>query len=273
MFPVLFKLGAFEVRSYGLMLALSFIAGIFLAVHRAKKREINPNIVMDLSLVIIISSIVGARFMYVIFHLDEFKSRWLDTINPFQSSGEVGISGMTVIGGLIFATVASLFYLWVKKQPVLKIVDIMVPSIALGIFLTRIGCFLNGCCFGRPGESFTCLIFPSESPAGYTFPNQKIIPTQIYSSLYGLVILLILLLSEKRYHRYDGFTFHLFFMLYGFARFIIDFFRYYEDSMVLLQMGSVSISVNQGISLLFAFLFGGLLIYNKLKSISLGKKP
>ena len=75
---------------------------------------------MDLSLVIILCSIVGARLMYVVFHLDEFKGRWVDIINPFQSSGEVGISGMTVIGGLVFATLGSLTYLWVKKQPFLE---------------------------------------------------------------------------------------------------------------------------------------------------------
>ncbi len=261
MYQVLFKLGAFEVRSYGLMLALSFVFGIWLATQRAKKWKVDTGIVLDMSLIIIISSILGARLMYVLFHLDEFSGRWLDTINPFQSSGEVGISGMTVIGGLLFAIVFGMTFLWLKKQSVLKIVDIMAPSVAAGIFLTRIGCFLNGCCFGIPCSHNFGVVFPENSPAGFIFPDQTIIPAQLYSAVYGLVILVILLTFEKRFRKYDGFTFYLLFFLYGLARFGIDFFRYYETSMVLVKTDTVSFSVNQGVSLILTVFFGALLIY------------
>jgi len=266
MFPVLFNIGAFEIRSYGLMLALSFMLGIWLAVHRSKKWKVDSNIVLDLSLIIIICSIVGARLMYVVFHLNEFKGRWLDTINPVQSTGEIGISGMTVIGGLIFSVIFSLLFLKLKKQPVLKIVDIMAPSVALGIFLTRIGCFLNGCCFGDICEASHGIAFPINSPAGSLFPDQTLIPTQLYSALYGLIMFLVLLFAEKKYYNFNGFTFFLLFTLYGLSRFTIDFFRYYENSMVLVEVGSISISVNQGISLLFTFFFGSLFIYNIVRS-------
>ena len=266
MLPVLFKIGAFEIRSYGLMLALSFMLGIWFAVSRSKKRNIESSIVLDLSLIIIISSIVGARFMYVIFHLGEFKGRWLDTINPIQSTGEIGISGMTVIGGLLFSIIFSLIFLKIKKQPVLKIVDVMAPSVALGIFLTRIGCFLNGCCFGEICDPSHGMTFPTNSPAGSIFPDQSLIPTQLYSALYGLIMLLVLVFAEKKYHNFDGFTFFLLFTLYGLSRFTIDFFRYYEHSMVLVEIGSINISVNQGISLFFALFFGSLLIYNIIRS-------
>lgn len=265
MYQVLFKLGAFEVRSYGLMLALSFVFGIWLASYRAKKWKVDTGIVLDMSLIIIISSILGARLMYVLFHLDEFSGRWLDTINPFQSTGEVGISGMTMIGGLLFSVVFGLTFLWIKKQPVLKITDIMAPSVAVGIFLTRIGCFLNGCCFGKPCSNTFGVVFPGNSPAGFIFPDQAVIPAQLYSALYGLVILVLLLTLEKRYRKYDGFTFFLLFFLYGLSRFIIDFFRFYETSMVLAKTDVVSFSVNQGVSFILALFFGALIIYKNYK--------
>ena len=260
MHPVLFKIGAFELRNYGLMLALSFVLGVWFTAYRAKKQNIKTGIVFDLSLIIIVTSIVGARFMYVIFHIDEFRGRWLDTINPVQSSGEIGLSGMTVIGGFVLAVICSLLYLSLKKQPVLKIADLFAPSVALGIFITRIGCYLNGCCYGKTCAPALGVVFPSNSPAGVVFSQQPIIPTQLYSSLYGMLIFFILILAEKKFRRFDGFSFFLLFTLYGIARFIIDFFRYYEHSMVLINIGTVSFSVNQGISLLLATLFGGLFL-------------
>jgi len=253
----LFQIGPLEIHSYGLMLAISFLIGIYFSMYRAKKQGVDPNKIIDLSVVIVLSAIFGARFLYVIFHLEEFKGHWLDIINPFQSSGQIGIAGLTMLGGFIAAVGFGLLYLKIKKLPVLKIADIVVPAIGLGSFITRIGCFLNGCCYGVPTDAPWGMIFPPDSPAGYCFPDQAIHPAQLYSSLYGLIIFGLVLLLE-RYKKFDGFLLFIFFMLYGIARFIVDFFRYYEHSMVLLQLGEVAISVNQGISILMMLL--GLLL-------------
>lgn len=254
----LFQIGPLEIHSYGLMLAISFLIGIYFSMYRAKKHSIDPNKIIDLSVVIVISAIFGARLLYVIFHLDEFKGHWLDTINPFQSSGQVGIAGLTMLGGFIAAVSFGLLYLKIKKLPVLKIADIVVPAIGLGSFITRIGCFLNGCCFGKPTNASWGMVFPHDSPAGYCFPGQTIHPAQLYSSLYGLIIFGLVLLLE-RYKKFDGFLLYLFFILYGFSRFIVDFFRYYENSMIIVRLGNFSISVNQGISILM-ILLGGIFI-------------
>ncbi|HEC32564.1 MAG TPA: prolipoprotein diacylglyceryl transferase [Deltaproteobacteria bacterium] len=260
MHPVLFKIGWFEVHSYGLMLALSFLLGLLLVVRRAKAQKIPVNVVLDIATISVICGVIGSRFFYVIFHLDEFRGNWLDTINPIQSSGEIGIAGLTVIGGFLLALVTITFYLWRKNLPILKITDIFAPSVALGIFLTRIGCFLNGCCFGKPTDSPLGLVFPENSPAGFVFPNIRIHPTQLYSSFYGLVIFIVLLISEKKFKKFDGFTFFLLFILYGIARFTVDFFRYYENSMTL-RLGGIAISVNQGVCILLMVGFGALFIY------------
>lgn len=260
----LFGIGPLEIHSYGLMLAISFLVGIYFSMHRARKQNIDPNKIIDLSVVIVISAILGARFLYVIFHLEEFKGHWLDTINPFQSSGQIGIAGLTMLGGFIAAVVFSMLFLNVKKLPALKIADIVVPALGLGIFITRIGCFLNGCCFGVPTELPWGMVFPHDSPAGYFFPDQHIHPAQLYSSLYGLLIFGGILLFE-RIKKFDGFLLYLFFIFYGISRFTVDIFRYYEDSMILVQIKNFSLSVNQGISLLLIILGAGLIYYNYLK--------
>lgn len=261
----LFQIGPLEIHSYGLALAISFLLGIYLSMYRAKNRGVDPNNVVDLSVGIVISAILGARFLYVIFHLEEFRGHWLDTINPFQSSGQVGIAGLTMLGGFIAALLFSVIFMQLKKMPVLKISDIMVPALGLGIFITRIGCFLNGCCYGMPTEMPWGLVFPQESPAGYCFPGEAIHPAQLYSSFYGLVILGVTLFLE-RYKKFDGFLLFIFFILYGISRFTVDMFRYYENSMVLLKLGNMSISVNQGISLLLIVL-GVVLIFIKSKKL------
>lgn len=265
MHPVLFKLGALEIRAYGLMLALSFLLGIYLSVYRAKKQGVNPNHIMDLSVIIIISAIIGSRLLYVLFHLDEFRGRWLDTINPFQSDGQIGLAGLTVLGGVILSFISSYIFLKIRNLSFYKIADIMVPAIGLGIFLTRIGCYLNGCCFGLPCEGgHACVTFPMNSAAGSQFPGVPLIPAQLYSSAYGLIIFVSLLVAE-RWKKFDGFLLALFFILYGISRFVIDFYRYYEDSMVILQMGERGLSLNQGISLLFVLVGIILLIYGYIK--------
>jgi len=255
--PTLFKLGPIEIHSYGLMLAISFLIGILLASYRAKKQGLNPDKIMDLSIIIVISAILGSRFLYVIAHLDEFRGHWLDMINPFQSNGQIGLAGLTMLGGFIAALLFGILYLFIKKLPILKVCDILIPSVGLGIFITRIGCFLNGCCYGVPTDSPLGMVFPSECVAGYHFSGIPIHPTQLYSSLYGIVIFGLLLLFE-RHKKFDGYLLYWFLILYGVSRLTVDFFRYYEDSMVLFTIGNSPISLNQGIS--FLMIIAGVLL-------------
>lgn len=258
--PVLFNIGSFELRSYGLLLALSFILGIILSVKRAKKRGIDPNKIMDLAVIIIISSIVGSRILYVLFHLEEFRGHWIDTFNPFQSDGQIGIAGLTMLGGVILAIISSIVYLRVKKLPVLKLADTIIPVYFLGEALTRVGCYLNGCCFGVPCHlDYLCVVFPPDSAAGSMFQGIGIHPAQLYQSGYALLMFLLILLFEKL-SKYDGFLLYLFFIMYGVGRFIVDFFRYYESSMITITIGQQGISLNQIISLCMVLLGVVLLI-------------
>lgn len=253
MHPVLLKLGPIEIHAYGLMLAISFLIGIYWAMARAPKRGIEKNDILDLSIVVVICAILGSRLFYVVTHLDEFKGRWTDTFNPLQSSGELGISGLSMLGGVVLVLIALVVYCRVKQISIIRLCDTLAPTFALGIGLTRIGCFLNGCCFGKPCDMGWCMKFPLNSPAGSVLQNTAIHPTQLYASLYGFIILLIIVLADRK-KRQDGFLLSLFFMLYGISRFAIDFVRYYEASVQFHFLG-VAFTFNQAISLAL-FLLG-----------------
>lgn len=248
MHPILFRIGPLTLRSYGLMLALSFFLGIILAGRRFKRMGGDPNKIIDLAVVIIIASIIGSRFFYVIFHWDEFSGDLLGIINPFNNPEGIGIAGLSMDGGLVLAILSGLLFLKLTKQPVLSTLDAIAPSFALGIFLTRIGCFLNGCCFGEPCSGPLGVVFPEESLAGWVYPNTPIHPTQLYNSMGGLAMLGLILYLE-RYRRFPGFTVFLTLILYGLLRLIVDFFRYFEESAILFRLGNRHFTVNQGISL------------------------
>ena len=114
--------------------------------------------------------------------------------------------------------------------------DIVAPSIALGLAFTRVGCFLSGCCFGKPTTLPWGVTFPADCPAGAVssleaaargVDHLALHPTQLYASAYGLVIFVLVLAVERHLHR-RGATFGALLVLYGIARFTVDFFRYYE---------------------------------------------
>jgi len=249
MHPTLFHIGPVAVRTYGFLLTLAFVLGIWFSAKRAKKQEISIDWLPDLSLIILITAIVGSRFFYVIRHLEEFEGHRWDMVNPFQSSGEIGIGGLSMFGGLVLAIIGSIVYLRLKKLNVQKIADMVAPSIMLGLGVARIGCFLNGCCFGLPTQSSLGVIFPPDSPAGYFYPDIHLFPIQLVASLMGFFIFGLLIVLEKL-KKFDGFTFWLMLALYSVGRFVIDFFRYYEESMIFARIGGVSFSLNQALVVL-----------------------
>jgi phosphatidylglycerol:prolipoprotein diacylglycerol transferase len=256
MHPILVHLGKLQIRSYGFMLALSFLLGIWLAGRRAKRAGMDPQKILDLSVIIILAAVVGSRLLYVLFHLDQYSNP-LDMFALWQG-------GATFYGGFILAVAASCF--WVQKNGLsfLKVADIMAPSIGLGLVFTRIGCFLSGCCFGKPTDMPWGVVFPPDSPAGAAamaiaqergVEHVALHPTQIYSSIKGLTIFLVLMALQPRLKK-TGSTFGLLLVLYGIGRFTIDFFRYYEDNARVL----LGLSFNQVISVVLIALGLWLLI-------------
>lgn len=238
MHPVLVELGKLKIYSYGFMLALSFFVGIWLAGRRAGKRGIRSETIYDLGIILILAAVLGSRGLYILTHRDNYRN-FVDIIALWQG-------GATYYGGLILAIAGAAIFLRYKKIPFFRVADVCSPSIGLGVFFTRIGCFLSGCCFGSPTGSALGLEFPAVSPAGYTYPGLHIHPTQLYSSFYGLLIFFLLLILEKK-RTFNGYTFAFLCILYGAARFIVDFFRYYEESKALWNVLTVSQVLSAGL--------------------------
>ncbi len=252
MHPVLFRIGQLPINTYGVALALSFILGLMLAARRSKAAGVDRNDVYDLGIRIMIAAIVGSRFFYVVTHVSEFQGHWLDTIAIWK-----GLYGLSMLGGVVLALIVGFYTVWHRKMPVWKLSDAVIPSFALGIFITRIGCFFNGCCFGSATSCSLGVSFPSCAMAynGTGIPpGTHIHPTQLYSSVAGLLILVLLLLADRRRH-FPGLIFVLFTGLYGATRFGIEEFRYFDHqpNMILGHSyisGRPGITDNQLISLI-----------------------
>jgi phosphatidylglycerol:prolipoprotein diacylglycerol transferase len=257
MHPILLDLGRFKLHSYGLMVFLAFAFGVWLAVRRGRKIGITDEKVLDMSVWVLVSAIVGARVAYVMFHLDEFRGRWLDVINPFQSDGTIGIGGLVVLGGVVLTVLVMGWYFRKHGLPVLKMLDMFIPPLAFGIAIGRIGCFLNGCCFGMPTDSPLGVVFPACSGAGQMFPGQHIHPTQVYEFIYAAMIGIVLLLRSPR-KRFEGELFYLFLLLYGPFRFFNETLRYYRSGMIIFESGDFSFTVSMFISL--AMVIGGVVM-------------
>jgi phosphatidylglycerol:prolipoprotein diacylglycerol transferase len=221
MHPVLIEIGRFKLYSYGLMLALSFWIGILWAARRAPKRGVSADSIYDLSIILILASVLGSRTLYILTHRADYHSI-VDVVALWQG-------GATFYGGFILALAAALVYLRRKRISFLRVADVCSPSIALGFGFTRIGCFLSGCCFGKPTDSFLGVVFPAHSPAGSLCPGVPLQPTQLYASALGLLTAGLLVLVDRR-NRVTGSTFAFLCIFYGVARFVEDTLRYYEPS-------------------------------------------
>ncbi|MDH4035964.1 MAG: prolipoprotein diacylglyceryl transferase [Candidatus Krumholzibacteria bacterium] len=245
MHPILLDLGRFQIRAYGFMLAVSFLLGIWYAGRRARKYGVDPQKILDLSVIIILAAVVGSRLLYVVFHLEQYA-------NPLEMFA-LWQGGATFYGGFLLALAAS--WWWVQKNSLnfLTVADVVSPSIALGLVFTRVGCLMSGCCFGKPTDHAWGLVFPPDSPAGAAaleaasrlgLDHVALHPTQAYASAMGLTIFIILLALQPALTR-RGSTFGLFLILYGIGRFTIDFFRFYEENARVLM----GLSFNQVISI------------------------
>lgn len=201
------------------MLAISFVLGIYLAGRDARRQNLDPKKIEDLGFWVLIAAVVGARLFYILFHHNEFGSSLLSFLKIWEG-------GLMFFGGFLGGALAAILFLIKNHLPILRIGDLIAPVIALGEFFTRIGCFLNGCCFGKPSNLPWAIQFPLHSAAG--FLRSHIHPTQLYSSIFGLILFLYLRWRQKTVRR-QGQVFSEFLIFYGGFRFLIDFLRYYEN--------------------------------------------
>lgn len=223
MHSTLFTIFGLPIRAYGLMMVVGFSLGIWRAVRVSRKRYgIEPERVYDLALVLLLGGVLGARAVYIMLNPD--TESWRNFLAVWQG-------GLSFHGGLAFAMIFGWIFTRIAKLPYWKCADLMAPSLAIGYAFTRIGCFLNGCCYGCPTSLPWGVRFsePSTGSGGVLTPPSH--PTQIYAFLANLVIFFLLTRLERPstssgcVGRRPGFVFVGYLGLYSIYRFLIEFLR------------------------------------------------
>jgi len=257
MWQVLFEVPyvGIKVFGYGTMLVFAFLGSINLAARRAKREGLDPEIVHDLAMWVFVGGIIGARGFYV-------AQYWGTQIQTLWQIFELWKGGIVLYGSILGGTFAFFLYRTLRPFPLRPMLDVIAPALAFGIAIGRLGCFLNGCCWGDTCDLPWAVSFPRESPPwnaelarGLIPPDAlrslRLHPTQLYSTIDGL-ILLTLLSAYYPLRRRDGEVMGLMMLCYPVTRFFIETLR--NDEGVFAAGMTVSQCISVGI-------FAGALIY------------
>jgi phosphatidylglycerol:prolipoprotein diacylglycerol transferase len=227
MFPKLLELGPVTIYSYGALLAIAYLLGLQLALHRARAAKMDPGRVMDLGIWVIVSALVGAKLLLILIDLPQVLA------NPREIFSVVRAAGV-FYGGLVLAVGVGFWYMHRHRMPLWTTADLFAPGIALGHVVGRLGCFLAGCCYGKPSELPWAVTFTSPLAAELvgTPLGVSLHPTQLYEAGAELIILIGLLALERRGRPFPGRTFWGYLLAYGISRFAIEGFRGDDRGMV-----------------------------------------
>jgi phosphatidylglycerol:prolipoprotein diacylglycerol transferase len=198
-----------KIPIYNLMIGIGIIFGVLVLEYQNKKNGIKHVVEIDLYIGITMSTIfgfLGAKIFVLLYNKQNF------TINNIINSG------MTYYGGLIFGIILFTMYNFFRRNKLLNMFNMTIPSIILVHAFGRIGCFLGGCCFGKPTNSFIGVIFPNNSiPYNFYEGYIKIFPTQLFESLFLFFLFIVI----KKYMKFN-YSLITYFIFYGLFRFFIE---------------------------------------------------
>ena len=251
---ILFEIPGTPIRLYGfgLMLMLAFLGSMSVAAWRARRENLNPDLIYDLAVWLFVGGLVGARAFFLIQYAHKFKSVW----EIFQ----IWKGGIVFYGSVMGAAAAFFLYQRLRPFPIRAMMDVVAPSAAVGIAFGRVGCFLNGCCWGdRCGDLPWGVTFPAKSSPWASQVEQGLIhlsdprslpvhPTQLYSALDG-VVLFLLLSGYYPLRKRDGEVFGVLMLSYPVLRFLVEQLRNDEGAIY------SGMTISQVISL-FVFVLG-----------------
>ena len=216
MYPILFEFGSFEIRSYGVIVILSFLIGLWLSRKEASRKGLDPKLIEDFALYGLFGGIIGARLYFVLFSAPSY---FLE--HPWEIFA-VWSGGIGVIGSLIGGFLTAVWYCRRNQIPLLKFADVLAPGAALGQTFGQFACLLNGDSYGRPTHLPWSITYTD--PRSLAPLNVPLHPIELYEmAAYFLVFLLVWKTRTK--HRSDGFTLLTYLSAYGLARFLVEFFR------------------------------------------------
>ena len=218
MHPILIRLGPITIYSYGVMVAVALIIGTYLARIEALRKNLNIDILYDVEFYVVLIGLVGARIYYLLFFNPQFiKEDFFEIFKIWR--GGLSIHGAIIggiVGGWIFARIRHISF-W-------KLADIISPSLLLGQAIGRVGCFLNGCCFGKPTGFNFGVHFPEGSLPYIEYGKALVHPTQLYELVLDIVGFFILW-SLRRKLSFEGGIFLVYLMLYNLIRILVSPFR------------------------------------------------
>jgi len=220
-------IGPLHIYTYGTMLVIGFLSGMFLAVKRARSKNISKDDILDLTFYMLIGGIFGARISYVLIHLGYYSRHFTEIFN-------LSAGGLSWHGGLIAAIIIIFVFCGAKKINIGGLFDCIAPSFPLGQAIGRLGCFLNGCCGGK----IMAGAFGAHIGKIKIFNNHH--PTQIYEFIFDLLIMVFLLTYEK-HAKFKGEVFLVYLTLYSFMRFFVEFLRDNISESPIVMLGNLSL--------------------------------
>ncbi|AEG61356.1 prolipoprotein diacylglyceryl transferase [Desulforamulus ruminis] len=216
MHQILFYIGDWPIRSFGLMLSLGILAGLLTSSYVAKKQGRFFEEVLDLAFYAVIGGIIGARVWEVIFNWDYYSYHLWQI--PALWNGGLSVQG-SVLGGVL----AVIWYCRKHRIPFWPMADILAPGLLVGQAIGRLGCFLNGCCYGIPYQH-PGIVYPVGTDAYYAFGSQPLFPAVLFEAAWDVLVLTLLLKIFSR-RPFDGFITLSYFILYSLGRFTLEFWR------------------------------------------------
>lgn len=217
--PVLFSLLGYPVKSYGFFLALAHAAGFAAILLLARRRGLSLAPLIDLFFISIAVGLLGARALYALAHWEEFAGRPSALLSLQQG-------GLSLFGGFVPAWIAFMLGLRWKRLPVLEYADTLCPALPFSVAVIRVGCFLQGCCYGAPYAGATGLVFTHEhSQVPPALRGLLLHPTQLYEMVFLLLLTGALLLARRRLRLPPGWLGTFTVAAYCVYRFVMDFHR------------------------------------------------
>jgi phosphatidylglycerol:prolipoprotein diacylglycerol transferase len=223
-FPRLFQIGSFGVPTYGVLVAIGVLIGLWIGVRNCAKQGINPENAWDFGIALVLAGIVGAKILYIILdwrtgHVYGQNLREIFTLDTLQAGGVFS-------GGLLAGFAVAVWFLRKYHMPALATFDAFAPGLALGHAIGRVGCFAAGCCYGKPTNHFWGVTFtnPLARAVVGTPLYKSLEPTQLFESAVELTNFFILTWMFK-HKKFDGQIVGAYLFLYGIARFFLEYLR------------------------------------------------
>jgi phosphatidylglycerol---prolipoprotein diacylglyceryl transferase len=220
-FPELVHIGRFALPTYGFLVSLGVLIGLWISVNNSAKQGIDPDQAWNLGILVVLCGIVGAKVLYIIVDWGSYAEHPSEifSLNTLRAGGVFS-------GGLLAALVAAIWYIRRHHMPALATCDAFAPGLALGHAIGRVGCFAAGCCWGKETHAFWGVTFKNPIANAYvgTPLNVPLQPTQLFESAVELANFFFLMWLFRR-RKFDGQVIGAYLFLYGIARFFLEFLR------------------------------------------------